>query len=75
MKIQFINVGADSMSWTANIPKLDHDSLYAAVKSRGALNSQVIDFSYIESANIGEVYVGRIRKVGTFNVVQEPCSL
>ncbi len=71
MQIQFINVGANKMSWTANIPKLDHDSLYAEVKSSGALYSQCIDFTYSEKDNLGDIFVGQIREVGTFKVVQE----
>lgn len=71
MKIQFIEVGANKMSWVATIPKINYDSLYAAVESSGALQSQWIDFSYSEKENLGDIYVGQIRHVGTFKVVQE----
>lgn len=71
MKIQFIDVGANKISWTTTIQKLDHDSLYAAVKSSGALWSKHIDFIYSEKDNEGYILVGQIRKVGAFKVVQE----
>jgi len=68
MKVNFINVGSNNMSWTAEIEKLDHDLFYNEVKSKMAIMSSGIDFSIDDNGINGQVIVGGMRIVGEFQI-------
>ncbi|QFT40053.1 MULTISPECIES: hypothetical protein [unclassified Vibrio] len=70
MKVEFIEVGGNNMSWTSELEELDHDSLYKAVKSRGALMSEDIGFRYNDKTKTGVIVVGMFRAAGQFKVVE-----
>lgn len=71
MQVRFIDVGGFNMNWTADLPELNYDNLYKAVKSKGALGSQDIEFTYDENSKKGDIVVGMFRTVGTFEVVEK----
>lgn len=68
MQVEFINVGADNICWTADIEELHHDSFYREVKNKGAIMSDCIDFTIDDNGINGQVIVGGLRIVGEFKV-------
>ncbi len=71
MKVQFIDVGGFNMRWAAEMPEITYDNLYKEVKSKGAIMSHDIDFSYNDETKKGAIVVGMVRTVGTFEVMPE----
>lgn len=64
--VQFTNVGAGKKSWTCELPHpLTFHSLFNAVKRQQALGSRDIEF-----AENGGIYVGFVRRVGDWRVLQ-----
>ncbi|WP_036230222.1 hypothetical protein [Marinobacterium jannaschii] len=70
MKIQFIEVGPNNSSWTAEVSELEYEALYREVKDKAMLMSRTIDFSYDGESKSGEVIVGGFRTVGKFKVLE-----
>ena len=69
MKVEFIDVGMNKKSWSAEISDLFHEELFKEVKKNGDIMSQNIDFTYDNETNSGQVIVGGFRIVGTFKVL------
>jgi len=67
MKIEFKDVGRDKKSWTANVSKLDHASLYRAVKKAGALRSRDVDFGMEMTDGWGRIFAG-FQCVGSWRI-------
>ena len=70
MKVKFFDVGSTNASWTAEIKSLDYEVLYRQVKSKGAIMSSGIEFTYDEESKEGDIIVGMFRKVGEFKVIE-----
>jgi hypothetical protein len=66
MQVDFINVGASSKCWIAELAKLDHDLFYDEVARSGALMSKNIEFSVDDNGEHGQIIVGGVRVVGKF---------
>ncbi len=63
VRVTFTNVGPSRKSWSEDLPRpLTHHSLYAAVKRQHALGSSDIEF-----AENGGIYVGMVRRVGSWS--------
>jgi len=68
VQVQFTDVGAGHKSWSVELPRpLTYHSLYNEVKRQHALNSRDIDF-----AENGGIYVGGLRRVGSWDVIESP---
>lgn len=65
--VRFENVGAQKRSWETTLKKMDFNSLYRQVKTRGGLMSRGIEFACDEDARTGSIFVGMFRCVGTFS--------
>jgi hypothetical protein len=68
MKVQFSQVGRGKKSWEADLPDLNHQTLYGAVKKAGALGSRGIDFQWDTEEQVGMIYVGGFTCVGLYTV-------
>ena len=64
MKVNFIEVGANKKSWSAETEELTEEWLYE--QARTALNSRIIKF-YV-NGDAGNIVVGGMRLVGRFLV-------
>lgn len=68
VKVKFLEVGLFKDSWDAGLTELSFEELEKAVKTRGALMSNDIEFTYDEETSEGIIFVGGFRAVGTFQV-------
>lgn len=66
--VYFINVGPQKLSWSADVV-LDARELTTEIHRRGALGSRGIDF-----ADNGGIYVGGLRRVGTWSLEKPPAD-
>jgi hypothetical protein len=69
MKVRFIQVGAGKKTWEAELRGLSYRELFNAVKKAHALGSRGIDFDYDDENRRGTIWVGGMRCVGAFEVL------
>ena len=72
MRVYFIGLGRDKVTWSEAVPAEYHGSLedwmYRAVRARGALRSQDIEFVPNDDDDGGMIYVGAVRCVGKYKL-------
>lgn len=62
--VTFTNIGRYKKTWSQQLATASHGSLVAAIKEKGALLSNDIDFTWNEAGTQATVFAG-IRPVGT----------
>lgn len=69
LKIKFMNVGNQKLSWTADIKTLTSDVLVRQIARKGALYNPTIDFQFNEETQEGKVLIAVVGVVGEFKVI------
>lgn len=64
MKVKFIEVGRNKLSWEAECKTPDYEFLYKQVKTHGCVMSQDIDFVEV-GVGVGRIYAG-FRPIGMY---------
>ena len=76
MKIKFIDVGRNNVSWEAeckaeHIEELEYEWLYSQVKKRAMVMSKEIDFLIDCADNTNGVITAGFRPIGKFTILQD----
>lgn len=70
-KVEFVDVGASKRSWTSRVRQHPTEAtLERLVKKHGGLASRSIECVFDDDEEHGVVYVGGLRPVGAFRVVE-----
>ncbi|PSV00657.1 hypothetical protein [Photobacterium kishitanii] len=70
MIVNFVNVGADDLSWEAELDEFTYKSMFHQVKTKGGVMSNSIDFTLDEDQQKGSIVVGMFRKIGEFEIMK-----
>ncbi len=71
MIVFFKDVGRLKKSWTSQIVDLTPEALEHEIRKNGAILARCIDFDLFDDEIKGQILVGGIRPVGTFEVIHQ----
>lgn len=69
--IKFSNVGRYLRSWETKMEPVTPEKIINQVKSVGGLLSRGVEVDFNEDAKSGTIWVGGVRPVGNFEIVEE----
>ena len=69
--VKFNNIGRYLKTWTCNMREVNEKNIIKQVKANGQVLSRIVLVDFSEDKKSGTIWVGDMRPIGTFEIVEK----